>query len=425
MNLSNLGLSNINKFTYDSINESIRKFYNINGNISTFNPYFRLFSNYEKNYLFNHKHKLIRLIKKKGRIDTTGYRFKALIKYKNITYFKNVFIKEVPLFSLDMVNSYDTNSNSIDLIQQSINNKIYNLNSSCNVEIFTSYLVNKLSEAKLSPSFGTYYGSYLTNFKKFTYEENDLNTEKYSQFKKYVKNDTTMVEVNDIPVQMLVIEQLEFDFQFAYETNMINYFFLISIIFQIISAIIVLQREFNLKHNDLHIGNIMFIKTHRKYLYYKSESVYFKVPTFGFLVKIIDWGRSTFRIKDIDISNNIFSFEGECFHQYRHRRLGCEKKCILPSDNKWSDLVIISHNILHNCKEYIDSDIGIFLKKIIKTNSNKIDIDTFDWSVYLNISKNVFNINPKSLLRNKLFKDYQINKDEIMNQSVYVYNISY
>ena len=60
-----LGLSLINDFTYNSVNDSMKKFYNVNGDISLFNPYITLFTNYEKNHHFNNKHKLLKLIKKK------------------------------------------------------------------------------------------------------------------------------------------------------------------------------------------------------------------------------------------------------------------------------------------------------------------------------------------------------------------------
>ena len=417
-----LGLSLINDFTYNSMNDSMKKFYNVNGDISLFNPYITLFTNYEKNHHFNNKHKLLKLIKKKRRIDTTGFVYKGLIKYKNITYFKNVFIKEIPLYPIDLLHLKDVDLNNISYTNQLINRTLYNFESCCHIEIFVSYLVNKLSELKMSPSFCCYYGSYLSNFKKYTYVVETGNYDHLQNCKFIVKNEDLYIEAYNLPVYTLATEELEFDFKFAYQTKMINYFFFISIIFQVISAVIVMNKEFNIKHNDLHIGNIMFTKTERKYLYYRCEHKFFMVPTFGYLVKIIDWGRCTYDYNSIKCFNSVFKFNGECHNQYREDKLGSKKQNILPSDNRWSDLVIFSHNLLFNCPEYIDSPIGIFLKKIIKAKDGALDIDSFSWDTYLNISNNTFNVKPKILLKNNIFKEYLVKKNDIDNQVIYDLN---
>ena len=54
------------------------------------------------------------------------------------------------------------------------------------------------------------------------------------------------------------------------------------------------SKEFKFTHNDLHINNIMYTKTDGSFLYYKFNNVYFKVPTYGYVFKIIDFGRAIF-----------------------------------------------------------------------------------------------------------------------------------
>ena len=56
----------------------------------------------------------------------------------------------------------------------------------------------------------------------------------------------------------------------------------------------------------LHINNIMFKYTDRSYLYYKYNNQYFKVPTYGYLFKIIDFGRSIFTIGKKTFMNDCF-----------------------------------------------------------------------------------------------------------------------
>ena len=58
----------------------------------------------------------------------------------------------------------------------------------------------------------------------------------------------------------------------------------------IISSNILLYVEwsyFKLTHNDLHLGNILFKPTNDEYLYYKIMNKYYKIPTYGYIVKII------------------------------------------------------------------------------------------------------------------------------------------
>ena len=55
-----------------------------------------------------------------------------------------------------------------------------------------------------------------------------------------------------------------------------------------------MQKHYSFTHNDLHINNIMYTSTSKTFLYYKYNNIYFKVPTYGYLFKIIDFGRSHF-----------------------------------------------------------------------------------------------------------------------------------
>lgn len=70
-------------------------------------------------------------------------------------------------------------------------------------------------------------------------------------------------------------------------------------IFQILAALCVGQSLFGFTHNDLHSNNIVWSNTTQPYLYYKTkDGTTFKVPTFGKLFRIIDFGRSIFQIND-------------------------------------------------------------------------------------------------------------------------------
>ncbi len=66
---------------------------------------------------------------------------------------------------------------------------------------------------------------------------------------------------------------------------------------QIVFALAYAQRNFGLAHNDLHGNNVMYVKTDQEYLFYKHNGVFYKLPTYGYIMKIIDFDRATFSLR--------------------------------------------------------------------------------------------------------------------------------
>jgi hypothetical protein len=66
----------------------------------------------------------------------------------------------------------------------------------------------------------------------------------------------------------------------------------------VILTLAALQKLFKFTHNDMHCNNIMYVKTDKPYLYYCFNKVYYKVPTYGRIYKIIDFGRSIYTFKN-------------------------------------------------------------------------------------------------------------------------------
>jgi len=101
---------------------------------------------------------------------------------------------------------------------------------------------------------------------------------------------------HDVPVQMTVMEKLGgtlYDLM-KLHTETDKHFAWIS---QVIFALAYAQRTFGFVHNDLHGNNIMFKNTEEDYLYYMHDGKTYKVPTFGYLIKIIDFDRGIGSIK--------------------------------------------------------------------------------------------------------------------------------
>lgn len=66
---------------------------------------------------------------------------------------------------------------------------------------------------------------------------------------------------------------------------------------QVIFGLAFAQRNFAFTHNDLHSNNVMYVKTDEEYFYYSHTGQFYKVPTHGYLIKIIDFDRSIASIK--------------------------------------------------------------------------------------------------------------------------------
>ncbi len=69
-------------------------------------------------------------------------------------------------------------------------------------------------------------------------------------------------------------------------------------LFQVCVACAQYQNGLHCTHNDLHTNNILWKRTDQEYLFYKTtKGTVYKVPTYGYIFSIIDYGRAIFTIK--------------------------------------------------------------------------------------------------------------------------------
>jgi len=105
--------------------------------------------------------------------------------------------------------------------------------------------------------------------------------------------------------------------------------------FQLIAALCVAQGVLGLTHNDLHTNNILFKNTTDTYIYYKSrDGTTWKVPTFGRILHIIDFGRSIYHVKDTWFCSDDFEKGGDAEGQYsfdEYKKVGQETVYPNPS----------------------------------------------------------------------------------------------
>jgi hypothetical protein len=66
---------------------------------------------------------------------------------------------------------------------------------------------------------------------------------------------------------------------------------------QVMFALAFAQRTFSFTHNDLHSNNVMYVDTTEEFFYYNCEGKFYKVPTYGKLIKIIDFERGVASVR--------------------------------------------------------------------------------------------------------------------------------
>lgn len=87
-------------------------------------------------------------------------------------------------------------------------------------------------------------------------------------------------------------------------------------LFQIIASLCILQKHYNFTHNDLHTNNVVWKKTDKPYLYYKKDSTIWKIPTYGYVFQIIDFGRAIYTVQNKTLISSDFYDEEEACGQY-------------------------------------------------------------------------------------------------------------
>ena len=122
--------------------------------------------------------------------------------------------------------------------------------------------------------------------------------------------------IKDFPIQMICLEKCEGTFDELFQEGQIDEKSGSSALFQIVMTLLIYQATFNMTHNDLHTNNIMYINTPEKFIYYYYDGKFYKVPTFGRIFKIIDFGRAIYTYNGHTFCSDSFAPKGDAHTQY-------------------------------------------------------------------------------------------------------------
>lgn len=229
--------------------------------------------------------------------------------------------------------------------------------------------------------------------------------------------------INDFPVQMICLEKCDGTFDELLEKDLIDEKEAAAILMQVIMTLIVYQNLFDFTHNDLHTNNIMYSNTEIKYLYYKCKGITYKIPTYGKIFKIIDFGRAIYSFQGKRFCSDSFQIGGDGYSQYncepfydvsKNRidpnpafdlcRLGCSIYDFLFDDNNdFSDIDDFQKTILRWCTD--DREKNVLYKK-----SGEERYPGF--KLYKMIARTVHAHTPQAQLAYPFFNQF-VNKDPI------------
>ena len=240
--------------------------------------------------------------------------------------------------------------------------------------------------------------------------------------------------IDKFPVQTIALECCEDTLDNYIINNKIKDPEYESIVLQILFMLITYQKVFDFTHNDLHTNNIVYNKTDKKFLYYKFNNVHYKVPTFGKIYKIIDFGRAIYRFKGQLICSDSYAPEGDAATQYNCEPYFNENKARLDPNYSF-DLCRLGCSLFDYFIQDIDdikklrSPIKKLMIEWVFDDKNKNILYKNDgeerypdFKLYKMIARTVHNHTPQKVLKKEVFEKYQIARKKINNQSA-IFNI--
>jgi hypothetical protein len=174
----------------------------------------------------------------------------------------------------------------------------------------------------------------------------------------------------------------------------------------------------------------MWIKTAKKYLCYKLEDTYYKVPTFGKIYKLIDFGRAIYKFNGKSVCSDSFHPKGDAATQYNCEpyfnekkprlepnpsfdlcRLGCSIYDFLVEDisNEMKDLSEIEQIIVRWCHDDKGRNI------MYKMNGQE---RYPEFKLYKMIVRTVHKHTPKAVLADKYFSKYIVGRKQASKAGV-------
>jgi hypothetical protein len=269
------------------------------------------------------------------------------------------------------------------------------------------------------------------NSNKSGSENNSTNDSRSSSNNSYssseFEEEKLMLSFSKFPVQLICLELCENTLDDYIINNEISTDEWFAIFMQIIMTLITYQKLFSFTHNDLHTNNIMYVTTKKKYLYYYYKKQHYKVPTFGKIFKIIDFGRAIYKFNGNVFCSDSFQLGGDAATQYNTEPFFNDKKPRLEPNFSFDlcrlacsifDYVIDDIEMLKNASE-CDPIMKLISEWCIDDNGINVlyknnGAERYpDFKLYKMIARCVHNHSPNAQLERPEFSKFAVSKNNV------------
>ena len=161
--------------------------------------------------------------------------------------------------------------------------------------------------------------------------------------------------IHNYPVQMICMEKCDGTLDDLFANEKVDEKIGASILFQIVMILMIYQKMFSFTHNDLHTNNIMYVETNEEFLYYTYDKKHYKVPTYGKVFKIIDFGRAIFKFQGKTFCSDSFAKDGDASTQYNCEPFMNSKRPRLEPNNSF-DLCRLGSSLFDFVMDIDDKD---------------------------------------------------------------------
>ena len=247
----------------------------------------------------------------------------------------------------------------------------------------------------------------------------------------YEEEEVLNAVIYKFPVEVIMLERCTKTLDYLMVKDILSDEEWEAALMQIVITLATYQKIFSFTHNDLHTNNVMFIETDKEYIYYFFNKKYYKVPTFGRIFKIIDFGRSIYKFNSTLVCSDSFHKSGDAATQYNcEPYLNDKKPCIHPNFSfdlcrlgcSLFDFFIENmEDVARECKknrlvslvvDWVTDDDG---RNILY---KKDGVDRYpDFKLYKMIARTVHNKVPSQQLKHRVFTQYEVTQKSIKNVS--------
>ena len=253
-------------------------------------------------------------------------------------------------------------------------------------------------------------------------EHSDYNSER-EQEEGDEEEEILNATIYNFPVEVIALERCKQTLDWLMVNDILSDGEWEAALMQIVMTLATYQKAFAFTHNDLHTNNVMFNDTDNKFIYYSFNKKFYKVPTFGRIFKIIDFGRAIYKFNSKLICSDSFHKSGDAATQYNCEPYYNDKKPIVEPNYSF-DLCRLGCSLFDFFIDDVD-DVEAECKKsrlstlvvdwVTDDNGRNIlykqsGIDRYpDFKLYKMIARTVHNKVPsQQLLKHAVFTQYEI-----------------